>query len=164
MRAERKAKASGVDEELDRGKAAKVLQDLRDQCKELVQCYESASLATERSDVKAQFLELSAERKDFADHLHREATRLAAKKDLPESPASLLSSGLTNVQTMLGLADARAVISKCEKEEQDALKKYTSAIRKLKGDSELSEMLDKQKARIQIACDSLLRLRESFPS
>lgn len=101
---------------------------LADKLNELQHCFELASKVTERSDLKAQFIELSADHKDMALEMERHAKRLAGTNDVPDSVSSILSEGLLTVRSLVGLDDTETALRECENRVDDIKQDYELAL------------------------------------
>lgn len=110
--------------------AIDVLNDLIQTCKDGENGFRDSAGATDRSDLKSLFLELSSQRQQFASELQSEVLRLGGSPDKSGSVAGAMHRGWINLKSAISNRNDDEVIAEAERGEDAAVESYEEALRK----------------------------------
>jgi uncharacterized protein (TIGR02284 family) len=108
--------------------AADVLNTLLRVCLRTEEGFRVAAEATRRSDVKALLLELTTQRKDFAEELCTEVREIGGEPYSDQVTPALATRGIATIRAALERPNDKDVLKSCEDQEAATLEAYEAAL------------------------------------
>lgn len=90
--------------------------------------FEAAAKAVDEPTLKAELLQYSLQRQDFASELRAAVAALGEKPSESGSVSAALHRGWMNIKTAVSSNDRYAVLAECERGEDAALAEYREAV------------------------------------
>lgn len=114
---------------ITRAEVVSVLNHLIQTCKDGENGFRDAAEAVDRSDLKALFLDLSAQRQRFVSELQTEVVNYGDKAETSGSTMAMLHRGWINIKSIVSSRNEHEIIEECERGEDAAVETYQEALR-----------------------------------
>ena len=116
---------------MDENNAIDVVEHLIERCRDGQNGFQEAAEKVKRADLKSFFIEVSAERKEFAEELQAELARLGKpEKKVSGTAEGALHRAWVDIKSTITGMDEAAVLAECERGEDVAKKAYEGALSK----------------------------------
>jgi len=105
-----------------------VLNNLLETCRDGQNGFDTAAKAVDEPGLKAELMQYSMQRQDFAAELRASITSLGEKPSDSGSVAAAMHRGWINVKSLVTGSSRHSVLDECERGEDSALHAYRDAI------------------------------------
>lgn len=141
---------------------ASVLNSLIETCKDGEEGFQQAAENVNNPDFKSLFVELSAQRRQFASQLQSLVVGLGEESETSGSTAGALHRGWIDLKSSLTSGDEHAILAECERGEDSAVAEYREALAHDELPVNIRLAVEEQSHGVQAAHDRVRDLRDRF--
>jgi uncharacterized protein (TIGR02284 family) len=104
------------------------LNELLETCRDGQNGFDTAAKAVDDPALKAELMQYSMQRQDFAAELRAAIAALGDRPNDGGSVSAAMHRGWINLKSMVGMSDRHSILAECERGEDSAVKAYREAI------------------------------------
>lgn len=108
--------------------AYSTLNELLETCRDGQNGFDTAAKAVNDPALKAELMQYSMQRQDFAAELRAAIAALGDRPNDGGSVAAAIHRGWIDLKSMVGMSDRHSILAECERGEDSAVKAYREAI------------------------------------
>lgn len=137
-----------------------VLNSLIETCKDGQEGFRAAAEAVNNIDYKSLFVELSAQRQQFAAELQTLVAALGEKPEDSGSISAALHRGWIDLKSAIAEQKPHAILAECERGEDSAVAAYRDALEHTDLPANILQTIENQFMHVQAAHDRVRTLRD----
>jgi len=137
-----------------------VLNSLIETCKDGQEGFRSAAEAVNNVEYKSLFVELSAQRQQFATELQSLVAALGKQPEDSGSVSAALHRGWIDLKAAIGQGDPHAILEECERGEDSAVESYREALEHTDLPANILHTIEQQFLGVKAAHDRVRALRD----